>query len=145
MDFHGMFSMLIVAGFLEAYAVLFKISITRSYDLRCYGWMNLSYTQCIAREASQILCRNNNYFTICQFINTSFLFVWFSSGCELYSDAGNHASMIQGIRNSSVPKFVFRHNDPEHLEELLKKSDRSTPKIVAFETVHSMTGKVCFP
>lgn len=49
--------------------------------------------------------------------------------------------MIQGIRNSKVPKFIFRHNDTEHLEELLKKSDPLTPKIVAFETVHSMTGE----
>lgn len=62
-------------------------------------------------------------------------------GCEIYSDAGNHASMIQGIRNSGVKKFIFRHNDVSHLQELLEKSDPSTPKIVAFETVHSMDGK----
>lgn len=62
-------------------------------------------------------------------------------GCEIYSDAGNHASMIQGIRNSGVRKFIFRHNDVSHLKELLEKSDPSTPKIVAFETVHSMDGK----
>lgn len=51
--------------------------------------------------------------------------------------------MIQGIRNSKVPKHIFRHNDPAHLEELLKGVDKNTPKIVAFETVHSMTGAVC--
>lgn len=50
--------------------------------------------------------------------------------------------MIQGIRNSRVPKHIFRHNDVNHLRELLKKSDPATPKIVAFETVHSMDGKV---
>lgn len=49
--------------------------------------------------------------------------------------------MIQGIRNSGVRKFIFRHNDVSHLRELLEKSDPSTPKIVAFETVHSMDGK----
>lgn len=49
--------------------------------------------------------------------------------------------MIQGIRNSGVKKFIFRHNDVNHLRELLEKSDPSTPKIVAFETVHSMDGK----
>lgn len=48
--------------------------------------------------------------------------------------------MIQGIRNSGAKKFVFHHNDVNHLQELLEKSDRSTPKIVAFETVHSMDG-----
>lgn len=51
--------------------------------------------------------------------------------------------MIQGIRNSGVPKYVFRHNDPRHLEELLSKAKPNTPKIVAFETVHSMDGKCC--
>lgn len=51
--------------------------------------------------------------------------------------------MIQGIRNSGVPKHIFRHNDPEHLEQLLRKVDRGQPKIVAFETVHSMSGAVC--
>lgn len=62
-------------------------------------------------------------------------------GCEIYSDAGNHASMIQGIRNSGVPKYIFRHNDVSHLRELLQRSDPAVPKIVAFETVHSMDGK----
>jgi 5-aminolevulinate synthase len=51
--------------------------------------------------------------------------------------------MIQGIKNSGVPKHIFKHNDPEDLEVLLKKVDKNTPKIVAFETVHSMTGAVC--
>ena len=59
---------------------------------------------------------------------------------HIFSDAGNHASMIQGIRNSGAPKHIFRHNDPEHLEELLRKVDVNVPKIVAFETVHSMDG-----
>lgn len=51
--------------------------------------------------------------------------------------------MIQGIRNSQVPKHIFRHNDPTHLEELLQSVDKHVPKIVAFETVHSMSGAVC--
>ena len=62
------------------------------------------------------------------------------SGMHFFSDAGNHASMIQGIRTSMAQKHVFRHNDPEHLEELLKSVDPSLPKVVAFETVHSMDG-----
>ena len=51
--------------------------------------------------------------------------------------------MIQGIRNSGAKKHVFRHNDPNHLEELLQKVDPQLPKIVAFETVHSMDGSIC--
>lgn len=51
--------------------------------------------------------------------------------------------MIQGIRNCGAPKHIFRHNDPKHLEELLMSVDPTVPKIVAFETVHSMTGAIC--
>lgn len=65
------------------------------------------------------------------------------AGTLIFSDAGNHASMIQGIRNSRAPKFIFRHNDPSHLRELLSKADPNVPKIVAFETVHSMDGAIC--
>ncbi|KAG8541383.1 hypothetical protein GDO81_029144 [Engystomops pustulosus] len=84
-------------------------------------------------------------FSSCFVANDSTLFTLAKMlpGCEIYSDAGNHASMIQGIRNSRVPKYVFRHNDAAHLRELLKNSDPHTPKIVAFETVHSMDGAVC--
>ncbi|XP_065605330.1 5-aminolevulinate synthase, non-specific, mitochondrial isoform X2 [Cyrtonyx montezumae] len=84
-------------------------------------------------------------FSSCFVANDSTLFTLAKMlpGCEIYSDSGNHASMIQGIRNSRVPKHIFRHNDVNHLRELLKKSDPSTPKIVAFETVHSMDGAVC--
>ncbi|XP_028854269.1 5-aminolevulinate synthase, non-specific, mitochondrial [Denticeps clupeoides] len=84
-------------------------------------------------------------FTSCFVANDSTLFTLAKMlpGCEIYSDAGNHASMIQGIKNSGAKKFIFRHNDVEHLREMLKKSDPSTPKIVAFETVHSMDGAVC--
>ncbi|XP_023660844.2 5-aminolevulinate synthase, non-specific, mitochondrial-like isoform X1 [Paramormyrops kingsleyae] len=84
-------------------------------------------------------------FSSCFVANDSTLFTLarLLPGCEIYSDAGNHASMIQGIRNSRVCKFIFRHNDVAHLRELLEKSNPSTPKIVAFETVHSMDGSVC--
>ncbi|KAF5272010.1 hypothetical protein FQR65_LT04991 [Abscondita terminalis] len=84
-------------------------------------------------------------FTSCYVANDSTLFTLAKAlpGCHIFSDAGNHASMIQGIRNSGVPKHIFRHNDPEHLEQMLKGVDKNLPKIVAFETVHSMTGAVC--
>ncbi|XP_077430243.1 5-aminolevulinate synthase, non-specific, mitochondrial [Vanacampus margaritifer] len=84
-------------------------------------------------------------FTSCFVANDSTLFTLAKMlpGCEIYSDAGNHASMIQGIRNSGAKKFIFRHNDVAHLRESLLKGDPSKPKIVAFETVHSMDGAVC--
>ncbi|XP_030746206.1 5-aminolevulinate synthase, erythroid-specific, mitochondrial-like isoform X2 [Sitophilus oryzae] len=84
-------------------------------------------------------------FTSCFVANDTTLFTLAKAlpGCHIFSDAGNHASMIQGIKNSQVPKHIFKHNDPEHLEQLLKKVDKGVPKIVAFETVHSMTGAVC--
>ncbi|KAJ4927142.1 hypothetical protein JOQ06_014878 [Pogonophryne albipinna] len=84
-------------------------------------------------------------FTSCFVANDSTLFTLAKMlpGCEIYSDAGNHASMIQGIKNSGAKKFIFRHNDVAHLRELLQKGDPTKPKIVAFETVHSMDGAVC--
>ncbi|CAH0355975.1 5-aminolevulinate synthase [Sphingobium sp. CECT 9361] len=63
-------------------------------------------------------------------------------GCIIYSDELNHASMIAGIRNSGCEKQVFRHNDVEHLRELLEASDPEAPKLIAFESVYSMDGDV---
>ena len=60
--------------------------------------------------------------------------------CEVYSDELNHASMIQGIKNANVKTHVFKHNDVEHLEELLKTSNANTPKLIVFESLYSMEG-----
>jgi len=84
-------------------------------------------------------------FTSCYVANDTTLFTLARQlpGCVIFSDAGNHASMIQGIRNSGVPKYIFKHNNVQDLEANLKKVDKSVPKIVAFETVHSMSGAIC--
>jgi 5-aminolevulinate synthase len=63
-------------------------------------------------------------------------------GCIIFSDELNHASMIAGIKNSGCEKRVFRHNDLEHLEELLAAEDVDTPKLIAFESVYSMDGDI---
>jgi 5-aminolevulinate synthase len=62
--------------------------------------------------------------------------------CIIFSDELNHASMIAGIKNSGCEKRVFRHNDLEHLEELLAAEEPETPKLVAFESVYSMDADI---
>jgi 5-aminolevulinate synthase len=63
-------------------------------------------------------------------------------GCVFFSDAHNHASIIQGIRLSGAPKRIFRHNDARDLDRLLRELPRETPKIVVFESVYSMDGGI---
>lgn len=63
-------------------------------------------------------------------------------GCVIFSDELNHASMIQGIRHGGGAKYIWRHNDLDHLEQQLKQVARDTPKIVAFESVYSMDGDI---
>lgn len=62
--------------------------------------------------------------------------------CVVFSDQRNHASMIEGIRAGRQEKHIFRHNDLEHLEQLLKSVDVEQPKVIAFESVYSMDGDI---
>jgi 5-aminolevulinate synthase len=62
--------------------------------------------------------------------------------CVVFSDALNHASMIEGIRHSRAECLRFRHNDVAHLDELLASVDPARPKLVAFESVYSMDGDI---
>jgi 5-aminolevulinate synthase len=61
-------------------------------------------------------------------------------GVEIFSDELNHASLIQGIKNANVECHVFRHNDTEHLEELINNANADSPKIIVFESLYSMEG-----
>ena len=62
--------------------------------------------------------------------------------CVIFSDELNHASMIQGMKNSKAERFIFKHNDPDHLASLLQEIDVNRPKLVAFESVYSMDGDI---
>ena len=63
-------------------------------------------------------------------------------GCVILSDAGNHASMIEGIRHSRAKKVIWKHNDAADLDAKLAALPANVPKIVAFESVYSMDGDI---
>ena len=63
-------------------------------------------------------------------------------GCVVLSDASNHASMIEGIRQSRAEKRIFAHNDPADLDRKLAEINPQVPKLVAFESVYSMDGDI---
>ena len=63
-------------------------------------------------------------------------------GCVILSDAGNHASMIEGIRHSRAQKVIWKHNDVADLDAKLAALPANVPKIVAFESVYSMDGDI---
>jgi len=62
--------------------------------------------------------------------------------CLILSDAWNHNSMIEGVRQAGCAKAIWRHNDVAHLEELLAAQPRERPKLIAFEALYSMDGDI---
>ena len=83
-------------------------------------------------------------FTSCFVANDSTLSVLGSKlpDCVILSDKNNHASMIEGIRRSKARKMIFSHNDTTQLEHMLQSLPRNTPKIIAVESVYSMSGSI---
>lgn len=57
-----------------------------------------------------------------------------------FSDSDNHASIISGISNSKKEKYIYSHNDMDHLKSLLEKVDINRPKVIIFESIYSMSG-----
>src|SRR6202050_4659745 len=62
--------------------------------------------------------------------------------CLILSDAWNHNSMIEGVRQAKTEKQIFRHNDMAHLRELLVAAEPARPKLIVFESLYSMDGDV---
>ena len=58
----------------------------------------------------------------------------------VFSDEKNHASIISGIKKSKASKEIFKHNDLNHLEALIKKYPAKKPKVIIFESIYSMDG-----
>ena len=61
-------------------------------------------------------------------------------GLIIYSDALNHASMIEGVRRNGGAKRIFKHNDLNDLRAKLEADDPAAPKLIAFESIYSMDG-----
>jgi len=62
--------------------------------------------------------------------------------CVVFSDEGNHASMIAGIRHSGAEKHIIKHNDPQHLRKLLAQVKSDRLKLIALESLYSMEGDI---
>src|SRR5450755_2513391 len=62
--------------------------------------------------------------------------------CLILSDALNHNSMIEGVRAAGCARQIWRHNDVEHLQELLSRAAPARPKLIVFESIYSMDGDV---
>ena len=62
-----------------------------------------------------------------------------AKGDATFSDALNHASIIDGCRLSPATSTVYRHLDVDHLDALLSESD-ARRKLVVTESVFSMDG-----
>ena len=135
--------------------ILSRSKFTQKHGISCTGSRyitgNSFYQQLLERECARIHNKDASVLFLSCFDANNALISTLGSwmpNCLIYSDAGNHASIVEGVQRSGAEKRVYRHNDPAHLEELMAKDaenegDNPRPKLVLFESIYSMTGDVC--
>src|SRR4030095_3483682 len=72
--------------------------------------------------------------------NTGILSTLAGEGDAIFSDALNHASIIDGCRLSRAKTFVYAHSDLDQLENALKQANGARRKVIVTETIFSMDG-----
>lgn len=63
-------------------------------------------------------------------------------GDALFSDEINHGSIVDGCRLSRADRYVYRHNDMAHLDELLGRARDARKRMLVTDTVFSMDGDI---
>lgn len=125
------------------------ISVIVKHGVGAGGTRNISGNNALHEQLERTLAQwygkeAGLIFTSCYVANSSALLTLarILPNCVIFSDEENHASMIEGIRFSNREKVVFKHNDSQDLERKLRSFPLSRPKIVAFESINSMSGQV---
>jgi glycine C-acetyltransferase len=62
--------------------------------------------------------------------------------CSVFTDALNHASIIDGIRLTKAQRFIYQHSDMADLEEKLRQASGSKYRLIATDGVFSMDGDI---
>src|ERR1700686_1914833 len=62
--------------------------------------------------------------------------------CLILSDALNHNSMIEGVRQAGCEGQIFRHSDMGNLEGMLRAAGPDRPKLIVCESLYSMDGDI---
>ncbi|KAL4875684.1 pyridoxal phosphate-dependent transferase [Aspergillus karnatakaensis] len=121
----------------------------KTYGAGAGGTRNISGHNRHAVQLEETLAKLHNkpsalVFSSCYVANDATLSTLGSKlpNCVIFSDSMNHASMIQGIRHSRAEKVIFKHNDLADLESKLASIAPGRPKIIAFESVYSMSGSI---